>query len=153
MSYPYGLSPFGEVPLIGGDEYYLNVHVVSDNGLTSPYAEKRFHVNQPLPTTIEKEPLNGTTGISTDIVFMWENVSDVEGDAVTWFFNVSTNPLDPTDNPVHSGSFVSNTTGFQFAFGPLADTYYRRVDAWDGYELTIGETWNFQHDGIPISPK
>jgi hypothetical protein len=126
---------YGGSPLADGTDYYFAVRV-SDGTKWSNWTEAVFHMNAPpaVPTLVS--PDNGTTDvIPGSLELDWSTAADPDGDSVTYYWYLS----DQTD---FSPMIDSGSTGSTFESTTVepTTTYYWKVEAYDGYELSGNST-------------
>ncbi|MFQ6106763.1 MAG: carboxypeptidase regulatory-like domain-containing protein [Thermoplasmata archaeon] len=126
---------YGGSTLADGTDYYFGVRV-SDGEKWSDWVEVLFHMNTPPPIPTLDSPANGTADIVPgDIDLSWSSVSDAEGDAITYYWYLS----DQSDFTPLADSGSTTSTTATITVQPET-TYYWKVEAYDGYELSGNST-------------
>ncbi|MCK4454917.1 MAG: carboxypeptidase regulatory-like domain-containing protein [Thermoplasmata archaeon] len=142
---------YGGGPLVPGMDYYFGVRVM-DDAQWSPWNETLFHMNAvpPAPTT-PVDPLDASlVDAGTGMTVSWTpGGADLEGDIVTYYWEVSTDMGFAWIN--ESGS-TTGTTSTGFDTIPLT-MYYWRVNATDWYGYSAyGNTppgyWTFSTTAV-----
>lgn len=122
---------YGGPPLTVGTDYYFAVRVM-DDAQWSAWNETLFHMNAPppAPTTPVDPPDSGSIDAGSGTTASWSILgSDPEGDAVTFFWEVST---DVAFSAIVASGSTSGTISDGFDTSPVT-TYFWRVNATDGY--------------------
>jgi hypothetical protein len=137
---------YGGGPLMPGFDVYFGVRVM-DDAQWSPWNETLFHVNAipPAPTTPVNPPDAGSVDAGAGTTVGWTSGGpDMEGDTVTYYWEVSTDMAFTAI--IASGSTTGNLSdGFDTT---PSTTYFWRANATDGYGFSAyGNTppgyWTF----------
>jgi len=124
--------------LTRGMTYYWQIKFWDVGGLEGDWstATATFRLNQLPNTPRNPNPENGATGQLTSLTLSWLG-GDNDGDAVTYFvyFGTSSNP-----------PYVGSTTSTSYPRSGLAGntTYYWKIVAGDGLEMSSGPVWWFK---------
>ena len=128
---------YGGAALLDGTPYLLQV-IVSDGRLWSPVTSVLFRANSPPPAPTPFSPADLATNVDPNAVLLWQPVTDADGDGITYWYWVS-------DNVGFTSPIEGSTAGPGVTLTLVeGTTYYWRVAASDGYEVTgNATTWRF----------
>lgn len=128
---------YGGPALEDGKSYVLRVSLYDGRLWSAPLAVL-FRTNTPPPPPSPFAPVDLATGLDLTITLVWQPVSDVDGDAITYWYWVSDEPgfataiQGATDTPGVTLTLQEGTT------------YFWKVGASDGYEFGGNVTvWRF----------
>ncbi|MBN2594322.1 MAG: carbohydrate binding domain-containing protein [Sedimentisphaerales bacterium] len=135
-AYPDGMVP--------GTTYYWRIDEVNDADPNSPWKGQVWSFTVPPRQAYAPDPPDGGTFIKTDAVLSWMPGLNVENHIV--YFN---NDFDDV-NEATEGMSQDDTTYTPFLL-EREETYYWRVDEFDGSTTHRGEVWSFRTvPDIPI---
>jgi len=143
-----GLSDvYGGAGLVGATDYYFAVRV-HDGAQWSPWNETLFHTNgiPPAPASpVTPADASVIPANPTQTVTWTSGGPDPDGDAVTYVWEVSTDPGFATTIVNGAGPGTSSTP---FATAP-GTTYYWRAMAYDGWQYSAWTSWEFTGNNPP----
>jgi hypothetical protein len=128
-AYPDGLVP--------GTTYYWRIDEVNDTDPNSPWKGQVWSFTIPPKNAYAPYPPDGGTFVKTDAVLSWMPGLNVENHIV--YFN---NDFDDV-NEAAEGISQEDTTYTPFLL-EREETYYWRVDEFDGTTTHRGEVWSFR---------
>jgi len=131
--------------LVNGTTYYWRIDEVNEADANSPWVGYVWSFTVPPKTAYAPDPADGAESVYVDYRFSW--TAGYGAKLHTVYFGDNFDDVNSA-----TGGLPQGTTDYDPGTLKMANTYYWRVDEFDGNETYKGDVWSFITEGAVANP-